>query len=206
LDRAGIFLAALFVAFPSAAVSADAVKINLLNYAGVDMPTLTRAIEAATQVFAQAGVESQFCEAFPTRINSGCPAVALRMIILPRAMRERLHLPRSEALGMAMMTADGKDGDTAYVFVDRIERIAASESAGSTQVVARLIGHVIAHEAGHLLLGAGNHRLKSIMTPLWGNDEVQAALQGVLRFCEEHVDRLHQSLRERLTDTVDGAS
>ncbi|MDZ4800540.1 MAG: hypothetical protein SGI92_20480 [Bryobacteraceae bacterium] len=200
MSRRGIVLSALLLASAGTAASADVLKINTVNYAGVEASLLRIAEQAATQILSQAGVGVQWCEASTGRFRSRCPADALRLVILPRHMRERLKLARNEALGMALMTMDGLTGDTAYIFMDRIENLVFEDTAGRRSILARLLGHVMVHEVGHLLLGAGNHRLRSIMTPIWGPAEVQGALQGGLLFGPEHVERISEFLCERSAD------
>jgi hypothetical protein len=115
-------------------------------------------------------------------------------------MRERLNLLHSETLGMALLARDGQTGDTAYIFIDRIENLVFEDTPGRQSIIAKVLGNVIVHEVGHLLLGAGNHRLRSIMTPIWGSAEVLGALQGSLLFGSEQASRIAETMCERSAD------
>ena len=58
-------------------------------------------------------------------------------------------------------------GRIAYVFYDRIERLAVSFR---TPVVSGL-GYVIAHEVGHLVMGTKSHAGAGLMRPIWNPHE-----------------------------------
>ena len=58
-------------------------------------------------------------------------------------------------------------GRIAYVFYDRIKRVAVSHQAS----VERALGHVIAHELGHLLIGVNSHSNEGLMRPGWNPGE-----------------------------------
>jgi hypothetical protein len=60
--------------------------------------------------------------------------------------------------------------------------------------LARVLGHVMAHELGHLLLGSNAHSRQGIMCPRWHGDELHLASKGSL-LCSEEQARF---MRERL--------
>jgi hypothetical protein len=51
--------------------------------------------------------------------------------------------------------------------------------------LARVLGHVMAHELGHLLLGSNAHSRQGIMCPNWHAGELRLASMGGLLFSEE---------------------
>jgi len=48
-----------------------------------------------------------------------------------------------------------------------------------------LLGHVMAHELGHLLLGSNSHSERDLMREMWWPDELRRAAIGKLFFTPE---------------------
>jgi len=69
-------------------------------------------------------------------------------------------------------------GVLATAYVDRIARVA--ESAGSDQRV--LLGRVLAHEIGHLLLGTNEHGGRGLMRAAWSRDDLRRGRTEDWRF------------------------
>jgi hypothetical protein len=65
--------------------------------------------------------------------------------------------------GIAISGAPDARSRIAYILYNRIERFALAQGAP----VARGLGHVIAHEIGHLLLGVNSHSRDGLMQPDW---------------------------------------
>jgi hypothetical protein len=59
-----------------------------------------------------------------------------------------------------------------------------------------LLGFVMAHELGHLLLGAG-HTPDGVMQAAWGQKQIDAWLQGWLKFNEQSAARIRHALEAR---------
>ena len=55
------------------------------------------------------------------------------------------------------------------VFINRVRAMAATASADS----GTLLGRVMAHELGHVLLGPGKHSTTGLMRPDWALDEIR---------------------------------
>jgi hypothetical protein len=49
----------------------------------------------------------------------------------------------------------------------------------------RVLGHVMAHELGHLLLGSNAHAEIGIMRPRWFGQQLRAVERGALFFSPE---------------------
>jgi len=60
-----------------------------------------------------------------------------------------------------------------------------------------LLGNVIAHEIGHLLLGKNGHATTGIMRSKWQRDQIRAALTGNLRFKDTESTCMLAELRKR---------
>ena len=66
-------------------------------------------------------------------------------------------------LGQAISGATEARGRIVYIFYHRIYRIAASHNTS----VQRGLGHVMAHEIGHVLLGVNSHSTEGLMRARW---------------------------------------
>ena len=66
----------------------------------------------------------------------------------------------------------------------------------------QLLGHVIAHEMGHLLLPSGAHSAAGLMRPIWDLAQVQAADQGALTFTPDQAGLIREHLRASASPTA----
>jgi hypothetical protein len=61
-----------------------------------------------------------------------------------------------------------------------------------------VLGHTMAHEIGHLLLGSKNHASQGIMRPTWGARDIHLAKTGVLGFTDAQAERMQAQVAARL--------
>jgi hypothetical protein len=66
-----------------------------------------------------------------------------------------------------------------------------------------LLGFVMAHELGHLLLGPG-HTPEGVMQTAWGQKQMDALRQRWLRFTEEGAARIRRALESRTASGAGG--
>jgi len=92
-------------------------------------------------------------------------------------------------MGISFQADDGK-GCYADLFYEPMERL--QKSAGTD--MAGLLGHVAAHEIGHLLLGNNSHSAAGIMHARWTPDELASAKAGALVFSEQESLRMKARL------------
>jgi hypothetical protein len=121
--------------------------------------------------------------------DAGAPSIEVRLAILPRDMADkkcRAARLAEGVMGTAVSGAEAANGRIAYVFYDRIAQVARSQN---TPMV-RGLGHIIAHEVGHLLLGENSHADQGLMRPNWNPRE-----SGLQTFTASQV----QSIRHRFT-------
>lgn len=184
------------------------VTISVLNLASVPTELLTAAEEEARRIFHQAGVETRWLNCFkPLTVgqNKATPcgiigAGYLVVEILPGANSRRLlfHL---EVLGTATLMGKGQ-GFRCYLFYDRIERL-----AGESRLPQRiLLGDVLAHETGHLLLGSNSHSLVGIMSAKWSGDGLRRVSQRGMLFepSESRIMRLRLNANRAYLETPTG--
>ena len=60
-----------------------------------------------------------------------------------------------------------------------------------------ILGCVIAHELGHLLLGSNSHSGSGVMQPQWGRKQVKQALTGGLLFTHEQSKHVQAEVEKR---------
>ena len=85
----------------------------------------------------------------------------------------------------------------ASVFYEYAARLAVEEEY--VEFGARtILGCVIAHELGHLLLGSNSHSSSGIMQSPWGRRQVREALTGTLLFTTEQAKRMRAEARTRM--------
>jgi hypothetical protein len=100
------------------------------------------------------------------------------------------------AYGAAFLDADGH-GQYADVFFDAIRQL----QNGETQVSqVQLLGYVMAHEIGHLLLGSNAHSHLGIMKPRWSTAELQSISMGRLSFAADQCREIHNKLEASVSD------
>jgi hypothetical protein len=78
----------------------------------------------------------------------------------------------------------------AYAFYARID--ATAERHGTD--VAKVLGIVMAHELGHLLLAHGTHSSAGIMSGRWGQFEMDLVAAGLLSFTKEQAESIRRAV------------
>ena len=168
------------------------VTVSVYNDAAVPREVLSRAEQAASQVFQSAGMEV-------TWLDCGVPAAGeeasrvCREVAFPRHLHLRIVRKsaglKGEAMGVSFQ-GEGGIGCFADLFYDPMEKLASRYGTN----VASLLGHVAAHEIGHLLLGTNSHAVAGIMQARWTVDELTSEKSARMVF----LDRESQKMKERL--------
>ena len=177
------------------------ITVRVYDYADVAARTLSSAKQDATWIFRQAGIglDWQDCALTAEELleNPACEAakgptvVSLR--ILPRAMAERLH-NGATAFGITFYPEGDGFPTTTNVFYERVMLLAAL--GVSSEAVT--LGHVIAHELGHALLGSGSHSRGGIMHVPWQAKDLRAAALSRLFFSAREAKRMRKQVRARM--------
>jgi hypothetical protein len=101
-----------------------------------------------------------------------------------------------DSLGMATLFTS--HGLHASIFADRIKALCDSRVNRSNrwQQVSfdKLLGHVFAHEVGHLLLGSKEHGATGLMRAHWQDLELQQMTCAHLAFTKEEAERMRENL------------
>lgn len=96
----------------------------------------------------------------------------------------------SDVFGEAFLSAEGT-GCYSDVFYDRAVSLNSDWHVSLTDI----LGNVMAHELGHLLLGSNSHTATGIMRARWQAEELRRAGEGSLLFNAEQAERMRGKLR-----------
>jgi hypothetical protein len=163
-------------------------------YSVVDVPSSDRvaATQVATSILRAAGIETVWndCnnrvlatrqdtkrEVCLTPLNPDEVVVRLLSTPGPDSVRTRRGTDR---LGDAHVDIALAGGSLATVYVDRVARMA--HAAGID--VGTLLGRVMAHEIGHLLLGTPTHGASGLMRAEWSTTLLRSGFRADWRFSE----------------------
>jgi hypothetical protein len=153
---------------------------------------LKGAEKETARIFRAAGIGIAWvdCSGGSSRVDDACYQV-------PGPAQFVLHIVSTGetssdlVFGLAFLDEDGA-GKYSDVFLDRIEE--AHRAFGWD--ISRLLGTVVAHELGHLLLGNQAHSYAGVMTPVWRGEVLQRENMGCLLFTHQQASRM----RRRLAD------
>jgi hypothetical protein len=167
-------------------------QLFVYNYAPVSSGDLKVAKEVAANIYENAGVWVEWLDCYLSKgefkHNPECgrlTAATLVVRILPRSKAEGLKQPPS-ALGFAQLDRSGGFGYYANVFYHRVEELSGLWTSSRPVV----LGHVIAHEMGHLLLGQGGHARTGLMTADWNRAELERVNQRTFSFTSQQAKEI----------------
>lgn len=155
--------------------------VRVHDFAALPRSALEAAENTAGRLFQRAGVALVWLDCGPQEpVAPACraplDAVTLSLRLLPREQAAR-YAEGSETFGFALPVRDAFAVD-ACVFPH-----AAADLARRTGIsFAEILGHLVAHELGHLLLGPGSHAEGSVMRPQWTPADFDRASRGEIRF------------------------
>lgn len=176
------------------------VTFRIYNYSRIPPRMLQRAEERAAMILMKGGVRTRWiqcptaadefdvypdCQRLPTSED-------LFVSIVPAAMSVK-SASRADALGLAMIVADGEYSKYATLFFDRIQEVSQAVDVAPELV----LGPAIAHEAGHLLLGTTSHSSRGVMRARWGGDELQGMARSIVGFTDAQSRQLQRNVSER---------
>jgi hypothetical protein len=158
-------------------------KITVLvnNSAGVSRTVLRKAEFDAGQIFHAAGVEIEWEDCQSGAVVDVCQQVpGANQLVLVLHIVPTGRTSTDSVFGVAFL-GEGGIGRYCNVFFDRVEETERESGTGA----AHLLGAVVAHELGHLLLGSHAHAHAGIMTPTWQEQSLRAIEMGTFFFTRE---------------------
>jgi hypothetical protein len=164
---------------------APRIVLSISNNANVDANVLARAGDRVREIYAEAGIEIVWHVGV-----TPVPAGNMRVTVILTTMSPFQQSAPASVLGAAAR-GEGGLGRIVYALWNRIEPLAGRGlSTDST-----ILGYVIAHEVGHLLLPRG-HSSAGIMTGRWGPQDLHDAERGVLWFTRQEAVEMRRRIAQ----------
>lgn len=174
--------------------------LRVYNYAQVDPAVLARAEKITNAIFEESGIGILWMDCTPLRgeflpdparpSDMGPSDLVLRL--LPRRMAMKLAAP-NEPLGFAQECPETEPACELTVFYFRVNELAADGHRPEL-----ILGHVMAHEVAHVLIGPG-HSEDGIMQREWSREELRRMSLGLqLGFSAQQSSRLQEAVLRRM--------
>ncbi len=175
------------------------ITVRVLDNVGLSGRLMRGATMEAQRILLRAGVATEWLLCSPSetaegqdpRCHSGHSRGDLSVGIVSRSMEGQFPISQW-AMGVSVVSLEEHPSSNAYVFHSRVadfmKRIDCSD--------AFVLGDVIAHEIGHLLLGPA-HASQGIMRASWDRQLMAKARWGQLDFTAEQVDQLKPEVSRR---------
>ena len=175
------------------------ITVRVHNYVKIAPQALAAAEREATRIFRRAGLEVEWLDLTDCReggrteppCHSPLGPAELVLRILARALDQD---PAGETFGVALMPLDGSDGIDAAVFYTGVEQLSRTGASSRAQIM----GCLVTHEIGHLLLGSDAHSATGVMRPYWTSEELERCARGQLDFTPQQSEKLRAAVARRL--------
>jgi hypothetical protein len=166
------------------------IGVLLLNPANVGPDTLTRAKAEATRIYQGLRITLVWTESDEAAVDYQFTVKIVSEAISGKGIDGR-------AMGVAVGTRE-KRGTLAYAFYDRIKDV--TQTIGADKGL--ILGHVIAHEIGHLLLPYDSHANSGLMRGGWDTRQALSASRGSLTFTPQEAALIRARLQNVNAATV----
>jgi len=190
--------------------------VRIYDYADPGSAIIQKAQQEASRVLSQAGIAATWLDCPLTmeqrEANLACSSPAgptdLVIRILPPAMHPAVS-SETGTFGHALIVKDKPNPTIASILFGNVERLAWARDMDSSygtvhrsishqRYVGILLGHVIAHEIGHLLLATNKHSRRGLMTSHWDARVTQDAILQRLYFDSGEEKRIGKQLVRRM--------
>jgi hypothetical protein len=165
------------------AAAPERVLVQVMNSASVSPQMLTQAQHSVTTIYHDIGVDVVW--------TGSAPASPTDRAVLIEIVSTALPDVSAKAMGVALRDPLTLSAQVAYVFYDRIKDIGLRSHY---PVTPQILGAVIAHELGHLLLPYGSHSPTGLMRAEWNEYELQGLNFSRMRFTSLQGDLIRQRL------------
>jgi hypothetical protein len=177
--------------------AADAPKQNsqvtvfVTDRAGATPRLVAAAEQNAARVFQQAGVDVAWVNCsgspeVPADVQCGQEITTGDLVV--RILARARTLPPG-VFGVSFV--DNSAGVYADVFFNPIQQL---RDVNEEIPLAAILGDVMAHELGHLLLGSNAHSRDGIMQPHWNAEQLHRVALGQMRFTKEQAAKLQNRI------------
>ena len=167
------------------------VTVRLYDQAGIGAKKLERARGIVDRIFRISGVSLHWvpCATDGSETKQECIQLLknneISLRIVSRSPSEQKVTGHFTG-GRAHRIGNLKGAGFASIFVDRLEKIAAEQKLS----LAIVLGHIIGHEVGHILLPQNSHSRQGLMRFHLKRDEWQQADKGRLHFTKNQAKQI----------------
>ena len=176
----------------NAASQSTQLTVAVYNDARIPPAVLSGAEQRAASIFARANFQVVWVHCIHASAEDAVACkqtdlpghLALR--IIPDAMKSASHA----VFGIAFLARDGS-GKYSDVFWKRAEDLHAMSNLD----IGSILGSVMSHEMGHLLLGSNAHAVSGIMRAHWEAEELRRIAMGTLLFTPQQAERMQGRMR-----------
>jgi hypothetical protein len=138
------------------------IPVRVYDFAHVDRDVLQSAEKLTAEIFRKAGTEVLWLdgpEANPDNAEVGHPEFRVKIVPTLEMLSGAKEKRKDDPLGFAIPCDESEQACLFYVLYSRISAWAGRDGIDPS----RILGHVIAHEIGHALLGPNAHASIGIM-------------------------------------------
>ena len=199
ITRCSLLGGALAVLLTAAPPPRPRIAVLPYNYAAISAETIANAKHEADLIYARMGVEIESGRLPNASSRSGTGKsdssgpYRFEVRLLPHSMADRLKLGPDE-IGRALIAGKGPFGTVSDIFTDHLMELTSARKWAAGQ----LLGCLMAHELGHLLLGPGSHSNGGIMRIRWGEKDLNKALQRQMLFTPRQADEIRKEALVRM--------
>ena len=182
--------------FAGGADSSPAIRVRVNNYTQASPTILAGAEREAGRILGNAGLQTMWLEC-PAGHSAADPqdpcgepleATDIALRVLSESTQNKFQ---DTAFGFAVVPV------LASVYYDYVAHLARSDDAEFEIPI--ILGCVIAHEIGHLLLGSNSHSTSGIMQGHWERGQIRQAVTGNLLFTPEQAKLIQAETQKRMS-------
>ena len=190
------------ISFASRADSSPTIRVRVNNYTQATPAMLAGAEREAGRILGKAGLQTVWLDC-PAGQSTGDPhdpcgepleATDIVLRVLSESTKNRFQ---DTVFGFAVVPV------LASVYYDYAAYLARSDNAEFEIPI--ILGCVIAHEVGHLLLGSNSHANTGVMQGHWGRGQIRRAMTGTLLFTQEQARLIRAETQTRTGQAETGA-
>jgi len=171
------------------------IMVSVHNDAGIPPATLMQSEVEASRIFEHSGLKIHWLNCPLPRAGPQDPSVC-GVAEFPEHLQLRIakhSLNLNEfTMGISYLSADGT-GCYADLFFERARQLHET----SRLSLASILGHGIAHELGHLLLGTNSHSPAGLMRARWQPADLSSIGRGALLFSPLESQQMQSKLSAR---------
>jgi hypothetical protein len=172
--------------------------VRRVDYVGIPRPELDTSRKTATAILRDSGIRAEWtdCSATKARVSTAhecTSALAASEVVVRILTTPGSFAPAPEhSLGFSYVNAAGPSV-LASIFADAVATVAARTRVDPGV----LLGRVVAHEVGHLLLGTPSHSVSGLMRAEWTDVQMQRNLPRDWIFSDHDGRQLQHALALR---------